>query len=291
MSAIAYFNGEFLAKDRISISPDDRGFLFADGVYDVALSYGGKFFRIDAHLERLADGLQALDIDGVNPAALAGVAHELLRRNDAQTDDKAIYFQVTRGVAPRSHAFPIESVEPTVYATVMPFVRKGDAAKGTSVVTAPDIRWTRCDIKSIGLTANCLANQRAHEDGATEAIFVRNGVALEGTASSFFAIFDGVVTTAPNSNYILPGITRAAILEICAGHNIECTEAPIFERDLKRADELFLAGTTTEVLPIVELDGVAVGNGRPGPVVQRLVELFRELVESECSGTPAVRTA
>ncbi|MFQ5705026.1 MAG: aminotransferase class IV [Gemmatimonadales bacterium] len=291
MSEIAYFNGEFLPKEEIRISPDDRGFLFADGVYDVALSYGGNFFRMDAHLTRLANGLRALEIVGVDVPSLAGVAHELLRRNGAASGDRAVYFQVTRGAAPRKHAFPVASVQPTVYATTMPFVRKGDPTEGTSVITVPDTRWTRCDIKSIGLIPNCMANQRAHAAGATEAIFIKDGVALEGTAASFFAVFDGVVTTAPNSNYILPGITRAAVLEICTNAGIPSREAPVFAADLWSADELFLAGTTTEVLSIIRLDGRDVGDGRPGPMVKRLVGLFHELVARECSVTPAELSA
>ena len=256
------------------LSPDDRGFLFGDGVYEVVRSYGGRFFALDAHLQRLHNGLCELQIRGVDAAAFADICKQLLERNDLSQDDALVYMQVTRGVAPRSHAFPNVPTQPTSYAVPSPFQPKGDVTKGVKVITAPDIRWTRCDIKSVNLLANCLANQRAQEAGATEAILVRDGVALEATASSFFGVFNGEVRTAPKSNYILPSITRQAALDICREAGISAIETPIHLSELASADELFLAGTTLEIMPIIEVDGRVVGNGRPGPVQQRLYELF-----------------
>ena len=288
MTTIVYFNGAFLPKEHVTISPDDRGFLFADGVYDVVLSYGGRCFRKEAHLERLANGLRALRITGVDMTALSSATDELLERNGVASADTVVYIQVTRGAAPRKHAFPPGDVEPTVYATVTPFVRKGDPVKGVAVITVPDTRWARCDIKTVGLLSNCLANQEAQEAGAHEAIFVRDGVVLEGTATSFFAVFDGVVRTAPKSNYILPGITRAFVLELCARNGISAREEPIFLHELLQADEMFLVGTTTEIVPIVKLDGQAVGDGRPGSVARQLYELFLAETRGSTIGTAPV---
>ena len=256
------------------LSPDDRGFLFGDGVYEVVRSYGGRFFALDAHLQRMHNGLCELQIRGVDAAAFADICKQLLERNDLSQDDALVYMQVTRGAAPRSHAFPNVPTQPTSYAVPSPFQPKGDVTKGVKVITAPDIRWTRCDIKSVNLLANCLANHRAQEAGATEAILVRDGVALEATASSFFGVFNGEVRTAPKSNYILPSITRQAALDICREAGISAIETPIHLSELASADELFLAGTTLEIMPIIEVDGRVVGNGRPGPVQQRVYELF-----------------
>jgi D-alanine transaminase len=276
MPPIVYLNGSYLEKDQAHISPDDRGFLFGDGIYDVGRAYGGKFFALDRHLKRMADGLAALRIQGIDARDLEPVCHELLERNGLAQDDAIVYLQVTRGAAPRIHAFPDPAVKPTVYATVSPFKPKGDQSVGVGVITAPDLRWTRCDIKSVALLANCLAAQAAREGGVPEAVLLRDGVALEGTHTSFFGVIDGVVRTAPLSNYILPSITRAVVLEICQEAAIPHREFPVLQHELGTADELFLAGTTMEVMPIVTVDGRAVADGKPGPVSKRLLELFRK---------------
>ncbi len=281
MTMTAYYNGEFMPRDQIRLSPDDRGFLFADGIYEVVRCYNGDFFRMRQHLERLARGLRELRISGVDAAVVGDVCVELVNRNKPTPPDLLVYVQVTRGVAPRAHPFPKGDVTPTVYATLMPYTAKGNAAEGVSVITTPDIRWARCDVKSIALLPNCLANQTARDAGATEAIFVRDGVALEGTATSFFGVFDGVVRTAPTSNYILPGITRAAVLETCETERVPVEVGPMFAHELPAADELFLVGTTVEVMPIVRLDGCPVASGQPGPVTQHLGEVFGRLTRRQ----------
>jgi D-alanine transaminase len=275
MTPIVYFNGAFMPKENVRLSPDDRGFLFADGVYEVVRSYGGSFFALEPHLRRLGDGMRALRIEGVTAAELGPVCQELLNRNGLDSTDALVYMQVTRGVAPRTHAFPNPPVTPTVYATTKPFETRADPAVGVSVITAPDRRWTRCDIKSVSLLANCLAAQLALEQDAVEALLVRDGVVLEGTHTGFFGVFDGVVQTAPRSNYILPSITRQTTIDLCVEHNIPVREAPIFVEALPDAGELFLAGTTLELMPIVSVDGNRVADGTPGPVAGRLLELFR----------------
>lgn len=273
-TATVYLNGSYLPKDEAHLSPDDRGFLFADGIYEVVRAYGGQFYAMHSHLERMANGLRSLRIDGVNVAGLAAVCDELLRRNGLEKADALVYIQVTRGAAVRGHGFPDPPVPPTVYAATMPFKVKGDPAEGVAVITAPDHRWTRCDIKSVALLPNCMAFQDAQDAGAQEAVLVRDGVALEGTHTSFFAVLDGVVRTAPRSNYILPSITRQVVLDICGEHDIPVAEEPVLLHEIRVADELFLAGTTMEIMPIVQVDGRAVGNGKPGPVSRKLLEHF-----------------
>jgi D-alanine transaminase len=162
-----------------------------------------------------------------------------------------------------------------VYVEPKPFSPRADPAAGVSVITAPDIRWARCDIKAIAILPNTLANQRARAAGSIEAVFVRDGVAIEGTSSAFFGVIDGQVRTAPASNYILPSVSRAVTLRLCREHGIPHAETPIFVQDLPRASELFLASTTLEVMPIVRVDDRPVGPGTPGPIALRLNALFR----------------
>ncbi len=271
-----YFNGAFLPKDEVRISPDDRGFLFADGLYEVVRSYEGRLFELDAHMDRLSCGLEAVRITGVDIPALRGVISRLLEVNDLASGDATVYVQITRGAASRVHAFPDPEVPPTVYAEPRRFAQRADPAVGVSVITVPDVRWARCDIKSVALLPNCLANQRAREAGAIEAIFVRDGVALEATASSFFAVFGGEVRTAPATNYILPSITRAVVLRICGEEGMPAREIPVLLDELGEADELFLAGTTLEVMPIISIDSRPVGGGVPGPIARKLGTLFQQ---------------
>jgi D-alanine transaminase len=270
-----YFNGKYLPKDEVRISPDDRGFVFGDGVYEVIRSYGGNLFAVDAHLARMRWGVCELAINGADVDQLGDVAAELIRRNNFTSGDATVYLQVTRGAAPRAHAFPDPAVPPTVYAQAGRFTPKGDPAKGIVTITVPDIRWARCDIKTVQILPNCLANQRARASGAQEALFVRDGVVLEGSHSSVFFVFGEEVRTAPKTNYILPSITRDVVLELCRESGIPARESPVFAHELPRATEAFLAGTTMEVMPIVRIDGMAVGGGEPGPVTRRLQERFR----------------
>ncbi|UCG85533.1 MAG: aminotransferase class IV [Gemmatimonadota bacterium] len=269
-----YFNGAYQSRDRVSVSPDDRGFLFGDGAYEVIVAYGGRCFRKSDHLKRLNHSLRGLRFSGFDAFTLDSVIDELLLRNSVSSEDVTTYIQVTRGAAPRKHAFP-DDPRPTVFAQVNPVVRDPAFKTGISAITVPDTRWSRCDIKSINLIPNCLANELAQQQGCIEAIFVRDGVVLEGTLSSFFAVFDGVACTAPLSNYILAGVTRQVVLEICAREGIPYSEMPIYLNDLHDAQEMFITGTTREVAPVIHMDGRPVGSGRPGPFVRRLAELYR----------------
>lgn len=280
MTATVYLNGKFLPKEEARLSPEDRGFLFGDGIYEVVRTYGGRLFALKPHLDRMRYGLCELEISGVDVDRLEEVAAELIRRNELTSGDATVYLEVTRGAAPRTHFFPDPPVRPTVYAHAGRFTPKGDPAKGVTAITVPDIRWARCDIKTVQLLPNVLANQRARAAGAQEALFVRDGVVLEGSHTSLFFVLDGEVRTAPKTNYILPSITRDIALELCRGAKMAARETPVFAAQLERVSEVFLAGTTVEIMPIVTIDGAPVGNGQPGPVAQKLLQLFRERTRS-----------
>lgn len=281
-----YMDGEYLAKREATVSPDDRGFLLADGVYEVTPAYGGEFFGLDDHLDRLERGLGELRIE-LDVEPLAEVHRRLLEENGlAGATASKVYLQVTRGAARRQHAFPEASPEPTVYALATGWSAPdaGEWKRGYSAVTVPDRRWSRVDIKSIALLPNVLAQQAARDAGADESVFVHEGVAIEGGHANFWAVFDGRLVTHPATNRILPGITRATVLELARerGHPVE--ERPIQVEELPGADELFLTGTTTEVRPITELNGEPVGDGSPGPVSRDLFTAYRERVGGPVPG-------
>jgi len=277
---IAYFNNRYLPKEEVRVSPDDRGFLFGDGVYEVIRSYNGKLFHIDAHLERLERSLRELRITGVDVASFQHIAATLLERNDLRSSDGTVYMQVTRGAAPRKHSFPDHETYPTVYLSASPLQPPFQKMEnGIKVILTPDLRWARCDIKSVALVANVLASQQATEQGAEEAIFVRDGAIIEGSHSSFCAVFDGTLVTHPLCNYILDGITRRVVLNLCRELGIPVKESPTLEPDLQHADELMTLSTTAEVMPVVRVDDWLVGDGKPGPVTRRLQKAFREAAQ------------
>ncbi len=276
---IVYFDGRYVPKEEVRVSPDDRGFLLGDGIYEVAAAYDGRFVALDKHMDRLRRSLAESRIDGSVADPLETVFEELLERNQLNAQGKAmVYLQVTRGAAPRTHAFPKVACRPTVYAYAVPFPDMGDLPSGVAAITRPDLRWSRCDIKVISLIANCMANQEAKEAGAFEALLVRDGVVLEGTHTSFFGVRDGVVHTAPLSNLILPGITREIVIESSLRDGIDVREIAIVADQLAHMDEMFITGTTTEVVPIVRLDGRTVGNGSPGVLTLRIAALYRAAI-------------
>jgi D-alanine transaminase len=275
---IAYFNGRYLPKEEVHISPDDRGFLLADGVYEVIRSYGGQLFRCADHLRRLSTGLAALQIPDVSSDELQRVAGRLLEMNELTSSEATVYLQVTRGVAPRRHRFPEPGTPPSVYATARQFQPYAkEFADGGAAILVPDQRWARCEIKTIGLLANAMANQRAWEAGAFEALFVRDGVVLEGSHSNVFFIRDGQLLTAPLNNHVLPGITREAVIAIAVELGLSVQLRKCFESEIADMDEIFICGTTVEITPIVTLDGKPVGHRVPGPVVRRLQQEWKKL--------------
>jgi D-alanine transaminase len=277
MKDIVYLNGQYLPASEAKLGVNDRGFIFGDGVYEVIATYDGQPFEMKRHMDRLRYSLGEIKISGVDVDEIGEKAMELAAQNNLEAAPMGlVYMQITRGCAPRTHAFPTVKTSPTVYMYAAPVNPKWDHEVGAEAITLSDTRWSRCDIKTVSLLANCMANQAAHDAGALEAIFLRDGMALEGTHTSMFAVVNGEVRTAPKSNYILPSITRELVLEICAEAGIPARETHIPESVLRSADEIFLAGTTTEVLGIVKLDGRPVGNGTPGAVTQRLRSLYSE---------------
>ncbi|HEX7090702.1 MAG TPA: D-amino-acid transaminase [Longimicrobiales bacterium] len=277
---LVYLNGAYVPQGEARVSVEDRGFLFADGVYEVIRVYEGHPFLLEAHLERLRQGLRALRIDDPGTAGLQAVAERLLDENGLRSGDATIYIQVTRGAAPRAHAFPPAGTRPTLYVAAKRFRPHPPeyARDGVAAITYPDTRWSRCDIKSVSLLANVLANQAAKDAGGFEALFVRDGIVIEGSHSNFFAVRDGTLVTYPACNYILAGITRQRVMELAAALGIPVAEGPIPVEALSDTTELFLSGTTTEILPVTRVDGRAIADGRPGPITQRLQRAFRESI-------------
>jgi D-alanine transaminase len=271
-----YLNGEYLAPRDATVSVFDRGFLFADGVYEVIPAYGGRLFRFRHHLDRLNASLTGIRL--ANPLSAAeweSMLNRLLADHGAV--DQYLYLQVTRGPAPRDHAFP-RDVRQTVMAYSQPLTTPDAAtlARGVSAITVNDIRWSRCDIKSIALLGNILMRQQATEAGAAEAILLRDGCMTEGSASNIFIVRDGRLITPPKGPQLLPGITRDLVLEIARAHDLPCEERVVTEAELRVADEIWLTSSTREVLAITTLDGQPVGAGRPGALHARLHALFQE---------------
>ena len=281
---IVYLNGAFMPKDEVRISPDDRGFLFADGAYEVVRAYNGRLFRLSDHLLRFQRSLREIRIDPPEIDDLTAIAHELVERNDLRTGDATVYLQATRGAAPRKHVFPPAGTPPTLYATASPFYPAADRwENGVAVILVPDIRWTRCDVKSIALLPNVLASQQAREQGAAEAVWVRDGFVTEGAHTNFCALLGSTLVTHPADRHVLNGVTRRLVLELCSGLGIPTREERIAVSDLGSAAEMMLVGTTVEIQPIVQVDAWSVGDSLPGPITRRLQAAFRAVVAATSS--------
>lgn len=279
---IAFYNDRFMPMDQINISPDDRGFLFADGVYEVIRSYNGKLFRAEDHLERLHRSMRELKIKRPVDIDFIDICQRLLSDNGMSDKEAFVYIQITRGVAPRHHPFPVPQPRPTIYAFASEFEPPADQwENGAKAVLVPDIRWARCDIKTVSLLPNVLGNQEAEEKQAVESVFVRDGAITEGSHTNFCAVFDGQLVTAPLSHYILPGITRKVVLEMCGSLNIPVREFPILQSELDHADECMIVGTITELIPVIQINEMIVGNGRPGTITRRLQKAFQEITRGK----------
>jgi D-alanine transaminase len=268
-----YLNGEFLLADRAKISVLDRGFIFGDGVYEVWRVVEGKLFEHKRHDRRLRRGLKALEIQVADKEidALSSVAERLLSENDLMRGEGTFYLEITRGAAPRTHAYPPAGTKPTIFAMVSRFeVPHALRESGAKAITQPDVRWLRCDIKTVQLLPNVMAKQRAQLAGALEAILIRDGVVTEGTHTSVLGVKNGELLTHPLSPLILPSVTRELVLEVAREQNVRAREDALTEKELFALDELFVAGTTTDVTPIVEVDGRRIGSGKPGPVSRSL---------------------
>jgi D-alanine transaminase len=279
MQPLANLNGKQMPLAEVMIPVMDRGFLFGDAVYEVLRIYQGKPWLLREHMDRLAHSLEAIRIRSVD---LKRLEARMLQTIAAGPFREAIaYIQVTRGSGPyRTHAFPAQAAPlELLYVTefVDPYVEARQS--GTKVLLRPDIRWDRCDIKSTNLLANVLAVQEARDVGCLEAVYyLPDGTITEGTHTSCFGVLDGQLLTAPNSPAILPGITRRLILRLAERVKIPLREKVLHREDLPRVAELFLTGTTSEVMPIVQVDGKPVGDGKPGPVTRKLQEAYRQAV-------------
>ena len=278
MSEIVYLNGEFMAKEEARISPNDRGFIFADGVYEVAKYYNGKPFRFGDHLKRLERSLAELEIVYTEIDSLESIFSELIIRNNLQNKHAGVYRQISRGEHKRVHHFP-ENIQPTVYAFAyyMPSFTE-NLENGIAVITHEDIRWQRCDIKSVSLLPNTMLYNKAVKAGAGECVLIRNGMVTEATHSSVLGVKNGTVITRPLSNLILPGITRKVILEICAANQIPFEEREFSEAEMLEMDEIIIAGTGSEVTPAIKVDSSIIGNGKPGKITRFIQEKFFELM-------------
>lgn len=280
MARIAYVNGEFsdLAEAKISIL--DRGFLFADGVYEVTAVLGGKLADYEGHARRLHRSLGELQMRcPVDDGALLEIHRELVARNGVE--EGLVYLQVTRGAADRDFAFPRDAKPSLVMFTQTRALCDVPAARtGFRVKTVPDIRWERRDIKSVALLAQVLAKQAAAADGCQEAWMVEDGFVTEGGSSNAYIIRDDKIITRPVSNSILSGITRASVLELARERNMEIEERPFTRDEALAADEAFVTAASTFVMPVVEIDGHQVGGGQPGPAVRRLREIYIDAARS-----------
>lgn len=276
-SKIVYLNGEYLPLAEAKISVLDRGFLFGDGVYEVIPSYYGKLFHLDDHLQRLENSLAVVRLP--NPHS-RGEWQAIFTPLLAADKNQYIYLQLTRGVAEkRDHAFP-ENVVPTVFAMSSDILPFAGTQSGIAAVTMDDSRWKLCHAKTILLLPNILHRQAAIDQGGAEAILIKDGLVTEGAASNVFAVIDGVLVTPPKNNGILPGITRDVILELAAKHGLACKEGDINIDQLKTASEIWVTSSTREIVAVVELDGMAVGNGGLGPVWHTMNDVFQAYKQS-----------
>jgi len=292
MTARVFLNGEWLAADQARISVMDRGFLFGDGVYEVIPVYSRQPFRLDQHLARLQKSLDGIQL--ANPHRLdewIGFVTQLAR--EAEWEDQSIYIQVTRGpMAVRNHAFPKE-ITPTVLLLAEPMSPPpaSQREQGIAAVSAADIRWLRCDLKTTSLLANCLLRQLAVSAGCVETVLFRDGFLTEGSASSIFVVKNGVLLAPIKNHLMLPGITYDVVLELAVQHGLPHEVRDITEAETRDADELWMCSSTKEVLPIVTLDGRAVGTkvgagATPGPVFAQMYAWYQEYKATVMRATP-----
>lgn len=282
---IVYVNGSFLPRAEARVSVDDRGFVFGDGVYEVLRAINGRLFATRFHnqrLERSLDGVRIALKGEDSPRRFVEIGKQLLKENQLLDGEAILYMQVTRGAATRVHVFPPADTSPTVYISATRFTPYADlAANGASAITHPDLRWGRCDLKTLNLLPNVLASQSAKERGAFEAMLIRGEVVTEGAKTNFFGVVDGTLRTHPCDTHILPGITRSVLRDLAEELGIGLDETPIKVSEIPKLSELFLTGTTTDVMPVVKLDDKPVGKGRPGELTRKLQ---RVLAESLASG-------
>jgi D-alanine transaminase len=276
MSQTVFLNGRFLPIEQAYIPVLDRGFIFGDGVYEVIPVYSRHAFRLREHLTRLEQSLAGLRL--ANPYSL-DIWEKLVREliASSEEDDQSVYLHVTRGVAPRDHAFPKDTA-PTVFIMSNPLITpsREQCKNGVSAISAVDIRWDRCDIKATSLLPNVLLRQLAVDAGAAETVLFRDGMLTEGSASNIFAVENGVILAPPKDKHMLPGITYDLVLELAQANSIGTEVAYHAEARIRAADELWITSSTREILAITSLDGKAIGDGKPGPIFHRMYALYQE---------------
>jgi D-alanine transaminase len=284
--SIVFLNGQFLPRAEAKLSVDERGFFFGDGVYEVTRAVQGRLFEWDRHARRLARGLRELRLSyDLDPDAVRDIQLRLLEENGLRDGQATVYLQITRGAAPRTHRFPPAGTPSTVFLSATAFAPPHDRrATGVAAVTYPDYRWSRCDLKTVNLLPAVMANQYAVDHGAFEAVFIRDAAVMEGSHTNVFGVIEGVLRTYPNSNYVLPGVTRDVVVEIAHELGIPISETPIFRHEISLLQEFFLTGTTSDVMPVVSLDGAPVGTGRPGPITMRLYEALAQRLAAVAAG-------
>ena len=274
---IIYLNGEYLPASAASVSVMDRGFLFGDGVYEVIPVFGDRLLRIDEHLQRLQHSLDRVSMPNPKSADEWKAAFEnLLAKNPGA--DRGVYLQITRGAADYRDLAPPPDLRPTVFMMVSQLspVDPQQLEKGIDAITVDDFRWHACDIKSISLIANVMMRIQASSAGVVDAILVRHGQATEGTASNVFVVKNGVLATPPKSHHLLPGITRDLVIELAENNGIDCVVRDIDRHELETADEIWLTSSTREIVPVVRLNGSAVGGGRAGVVWKRIITIYQQ---------------
>jgi D-alanine transaminase len=278
LEGVAYLNGTLLPLAEARVSPMDRGFLFGDGAYEVIPVYSRQPFRLAQHLTRLDNTLEALAIPNPHSASKwAGIIGELVAAHP--WEDQGVYLQVSRGVeGRRRQAFPAQPIAPTVFLFAEPLAtpKPEQREQGVAAVTAADIRWLRCDLKTTSLVANCLLRQIAVEQGALETLLLRDGYLTEGAVSSIFVVKGGVLMAPPKSHLMLPGVTYDVVLELAAAHGVSVEVGPVAEAELRGADEIWMSSSPVEILPIVRLDGAPVGDGRPGPLGRQMLAWYQD---------------
>ena len=279
LDPIVYLNGEFVALKKAHISVLDRGFIFGDGVYEAIPTYAKNPFRLQHHLDRLNDSLNAIQIK--NPLS-SNQWHQLIEQLIHQNnyDDQYVYLQITRGVAPRNHSFPQDD-NPTIFMMTSPLEKQSQDVleNGIPVVTLADNRWQNCQIKSTSLLPNVLLHQQAVDKGAKEAILIRDGLATEGSASNLFIVLNNCLITPPKSPLLLPGVTRDVIVEIADKHEICLKEQAISEKDLFNAQEIWLTSSTKEILPVTRLNDKIISQGKPGPYWHKMINAYQDYIQ------------
>lgn len=280
-----FLNGKFISHDHAFISPDDRGFYFADGVYEVIKYYKGKPFYFQEHIMRLENSLRELHINYRGSEKLSDICSSLIAANHLKQTYAGVYIQITRGTASRTHRFPAGDIQPTIY--IRAFVMQtcmNEFIEGVSVMTREDIRWLKCNVKSIALLPNTLLFEEVAEKGAFECMLVRNGNVTEATHSNMFAVKNGNVQTHPDSNLVLPGVTKKAVFDICRQNSIRVIEEPIKADKIGDYEEWFLTGTGSEIVPVVRIDDHIVNKGKPGPVTRAIQHAFLKATYEELAG-------